>query len=242
MLIATTSLILGFSWLGAPGKLGLGMILLLVSTAAWFGFIQIEKRAEAPILDPQVLFNRVFITAASAGFLSFFGALGIMAYSPIFAQDVMKVSPSVSGSMLTPFTVILAVMGIVAGVLLARTKKYKWMYNIGYAIVTLALFTMWRFSAVTPVWLYMLVTAVAGFGLGAIPTVNTLVAQFAVQNVFWAWPWGPSFSSRWLAYPLLLPFWGWHKTALQRQRLKPFFPMEFCITLTAKQRHTEIYR
>lgn len=182
MLIATTSLIFGFSWLGAPGKLGLGVILLFVSTAAWFGFIQIEKQAEAPILDPQVLFNRVFITAAGTGFLSFFGALGILAYSPIFAQDVMQVSPSVSGSMLTPFTVIVALMGIMAGILLARTRKYKWMYNIGYAIVTLAMFTMWRFTATTPVWLYVLVTAVAGFGLGAIPTVNTLVAQFAVPR------------------------------------------------------------
>jgi len=30
--------------------------------------------------------------------------------------------------------------------------------------------------------LYVLVTSVAGFGLGAIPTINTLVAQFAVPR------------------------------------------------------------
>ena len=56
------------------------------------------------------------------------------------------------------------------------------MYNIGYAIVTIAMFIMWRFTADTPIWLYVLVTSVAGFGLGAIPTVNTLVAQFAVPK------------------------------------------------------------
>lgn len=182
MAIATTTLILGFSRLGAPGQIGVGVILLIISTFAWAGFIQIEKQAEAPILDPQVLFNRTFMTAAGAGLLSFFGMLGIMAYSPIFVQEVMRVSPAVSGSMLTPYTVLAAFLGIPAGFLIAKTKKYKWMYLIGYPIVTLALFAMWRFSADTPIWLYVLVTSVAGFGLGVIPTVNTLVAQFAVPR------------------------------------------------------------
>lgn len=182
MVLATTTLIFGASWLGSPGKLGFGVILLFVSIVAWLGFIRVEKKAEAPILDPQVLFNRTFATAAGAAFLSFFGLVGILAYSPIFVQEVMGISPTVSGSMLTPFTVLTAFMGIPAGFLLARTGKYKWMFNIGYAITTLALFAMWRFTAVTPIWLYVLVTAVAGFGLGAIPTVNTLVAQFAVPK------------------------------------------------------------
>lgn len=182
MVLAVTTLILGFSWLGRPDRLGTGAALLLVSVAAWVGFIQVEKRVEAPILDPQVLFNRTFITAAAASFLSLFGLLGIVAYSPIFVQDVMDISPTISGSMLTPFSMIMAFMGIPAGFLLARTGKYRWMYNAGYAIVTLCLFAMWRFSAATPIWVYVLVTSVAGFGLGAIPTINTLVAQFAVPR------------------------------------------------------------
>ena len=182
MAIATTTLIFGFSWLGVSGKLETGAILLVFSLAAWIGFIQIEKLAEAPILDPQVFQKRTFMTAAGAALLSFFGMLGIAAYSPIFVQSVMNINPTTSGSMLTPYTTLVAFLGIPAGFLLARTKKYKWMYNIGYAIVTIAMFIMWRFTADTPIWLYVLVTSVAGFGLGAIPTVNTLVAQFAVPK------------------------------------------------------------
>jgi hypothetical protein len=167
---------------GVPGQIGVSVTLLIISAIAWISFIQIEKRAEAPILDPQVLFNRSFMTAASAGMLSFFGTLGIVAYSPIFVQDVMRVSPTISGSMLTPYTVLVAFMGIPVGFLIAKTKRYKWMYLIGYPIVTLSLFVMWRFTASTPIWLYVLVTSVAAFGLGIIPTVNTLVAQFAVPR------------------------------------------------------------
>ena len=41
---------------------------------------------------------------------------------------------------------------------------------------------MWRFTADTPIWVYVLVTSAAGFGLGAIPTLNTLVVQFAMPK------------------------------------------------------------
>jgi len=182
MVVATTTLIVGFSWLGMPNKFGVGMLQLLVSLVAWIIFIQIEKRAEAPILDPQVLFNRTFVTAAVAGLLSFFGMVGIMGYSPIFVQEVMAVSPTISGSMLTPFSTLVAFIGIPVGFLPAKTKKYRWMYNFGYAVVTLALLAMWRFSASTPIWVYVLVTGIAGIGLGMIPTVNAVVAQFAVPK------------------------------------------------------------
>jgi MFS family permease len=182
MVIASATLIIGVSWLGSPNRQGLAIGLIVGSVIAWAVFIAIENRAEAPILDPQVLFNRTFLTAALSGFTSFFGLLGVMIYSPIFAQQVMGVSPTVSGTMLTPFSMLFAFMGVPAGFLLAKTKKYKWMYIGGYAILTAALFTMWRFTADTPVWLFVVTTAFVGFGNGVMPTVNTLVAQFAVPK------------------------------------------------------------
>jgi MFS family permease len=182
MVIASATLIIGVSWLGDPTRLGIGIGLVVVSVIAWVGFIAIENKAEAPILDPQVLFNRTFLTAAGAGFMSFFGLLGVMIYSPVFAQGVMGVSPAVSGSMLTPFSMLFAFMGVPAGFVLAKTKKYKWMFIAGYAILTVAMFIMWSFTAETPIWLFVVITALVGFANGVMPTINTLVAQFAVPR------------------------------------------------------------
>lgn len=182
MVLATSTLIFGFSWLGTPNKLGAGLIQLLISLVAWVVFIQLEKRAEAPILDPQVLFNRIFVTAAISGLLSFFGTVAITAYSPIFIQEVMAVSPTISGSMLTPFSTLVTFIGIPVGLLMAKTKKYRWMYIVGYALVTLVLLVMWRFTANTPIWMFVLVTSIAGIGLGMLPTINAVVAQFAVPK------------------------------------------------------------
>ena len=213
MVLATTTLFLGFSWLGVAGKLGSGVLLLVVSAAAWIGFIQIEKRGTAPILDPQVLFNRVFLTAAGASFLYYFGTLGIIAYSPIFVQDVMGISPAVGGSMLTPFTVIVAFMGIPAGFLLAKTGKYKWIYLLGYATAIVSMLAMWRFTAATPIWVYVLVTTAAGFGLGTMPTLNTLVAQYAVPKRLLGVAVGRCSSSRWWGFRWRRLSWAWRRTA-----------------------------
>lgn len=182
MTVATMALIFGFSWVGSPDRRLIGVVLLVISAVSWVVFVALENKAHDPILDPHLFANRTFRTVAATGMLSFFGSLGVTSYSTIFVQEVMQVSPTVSGSMLTPYTVLVAFMGIPAGFLLAKTKKYKWMYNISYALWAVAMFAMWRFTADTPIWVYVVVTVVAGFGFGTIPILNTLVAQFAVPK------------------------------------------------------------
>jgi MFS family permease len=56
------------------------------------------------------------------------------------------------------------------------------MYIVGYGLLTAMMFVMWTFTKGTPLALTILVTALAGLGLGTIPTINTLVAQFAVPR------------------------------------------------------------
>lgn len=180
LVIAAALMIFGVPNLGDPATRGLGIILTVASVAAFGAFYFVEKNAEAPVLDLRVLFNRTFITASMAGFFSLFGLLGIMIYGPVFAQEVMGVDPSTSGAIITPFSMLMTFMGIPAGFALAKTQTYKWMYNAGYTLLTVCMFVMWGFNADTPIWLFILVTGLAGFALGTIPTVNTLVAQFAV--------------------------------------------------------------
>lgn len=185
LLIAAAALmIFAFSWAGSRWPWGSIQIIgmLVVSIALWAAFLMVERKAAEPMLDPQVLGNRTFLTAALAGFMSFFGLLGIMVYYPLFVQNVMGQSATVSGSALTPFSFLMAFMGVPAGLLLAKTKKYKWMYVAGYGLLTAMMFVTWTFTKSTPLVLTIIVTALAGLGLGTIPTINTLVAQFAVPR------------------------------------------------------------
>lgn len=182
--LASGGLILAFSWGGTvfPWVSVQIVGLLAASVILWAAFLWAEARAAEPMLDPQVLTNRTFITAALAALASFLGLIGIMAYYPLFLQGVQGASATLSGQIITPFGVLMAFTGVPAGLLLARTKRYKWMYVGGYGLLTAAMFGMFTFTAATPIWLGILVTSVAGLGLGTIPTLNTLVAQFALPR------------------------------------------------------------
>jgi len=181
---ASATMIIGFSWAGSEYSwTSIRVIgLFVTSLSFWTIFLCVESRLDEPMLDPQVFRNRRFLTAALAGFISYFGFLGVLRYYPLFLQGVQGTSATLSGMVITPFGILMAFIGVPTGYLLARTKRYKWMYVTGYGILTGAIFAMVPFDIETPLWLGILVTALAGLGLGSIPTINTLVAQFSVPK------------------------------------------------------------
>lgn len=182
--IASSTMILSFSWAGtmypwdSPQVIGL----LITSVIFWALFLWVETRAAEPMLDPQVLTNRTFITAAMAGLLSLFGLTAVMVYFPLFLQGVQAVGATLSGQVMTPFSLLMAFMGVPAGLLLARTRRYRWMYIPGYGILTAVMFGMATLTGKTPLLWCFVISTLAGLGLGAIPTVNALVAQYAVPR------------------------------------------------------------
>lgn len=184
MTFASSALIFGFSFAGTTYPWASVQVigLLALSLIFSFFFIRAEAKAAEPILDLQVLRNRSFITVSGAGLLSFFGSIGIMLYYPLLMQGIQGVSAMRSGQILTPYGVLSSFIGVPTGFLLARTKHYKWMYVIGYAIMAAAMCGMIFFDSDTSILWGLLVCTLSGVGLGAIPTINTLVVQYAVPK------------------------------------------------------------
>jgi MFS family permease len=182
--LASSTMILAFSWAGSVYSWNSIPIiaLLCASVISWSVFLWIEGKADEPMLDLQVLTNRTFLIAAVSALISYFSCLGILMYFPLFLQGVQNASATLSGKIITPFSMLMSFTGVPAGYLLSRTKRYKPMYITGYGILTFAAFCMVTFSAETPTWLEIVVISIAGLGLGAIPTMNTLVAQFALPK------------------------------------------------------------
>jgi MFS family permease len=182
--VASSATILGFSFAGTTypwasvqviGLLGAGLLF-------WVLFFKAEEHADEPIMDPQVFRNRTFLTVAVSGMLSFIGLMAVMMYYPIFLQGVQGMTVMRSGQILTPLNVLMAFMGVPTGFILARTKRYKWMYIMGYGLLTAVMFGIVFFDSGTPVYVSVVAVVLAGFGLGTIPTINTLVAQWAVPK------------------------------------------------------------
>jgi len=56
------------------------------------------------------------------------------------------------------------------------------MYVSGYGLLTAVIFGIVFFDSETPIFVAVLAAALAGLGLGVIPTINTLVVQWAVPK------------------------------------------------------------
>jgi MFS family permease len=177
--IALAAMIIGLSLAGTTYPWASVQVigLLALSLVFWLVFIWYETGAEEPVLDPQVFRNRIFLTVAGASLFSFFGQIGIIMYFPMFLQGVQSRSTTLSGSIITPFSVIMAAVGIATGFLLARTKRFKWMYVLGFGLATADMFGIALFNEGTSIILILISAGVIGVGLGAVPTINTLVVQ-----------------------------------------------------------------
>jgi MFS family permease len=156
--------------------------LLAVSVVFWALFVKAESGAQEPLLDLQVLRNRSFVTIASACLLSAFGMAGLMVYYPLLMQGVQGASATLYGKIITPGTVLMNFIGVPTGFILARTRRYKWMFILGYGFTLAIMVALIFFNAATPIFWGFLAITLAGISMGAIPTLNTLVAQYAVPK------------------------------------------------------------
>ena len=182
--IAASTTIIGFSLAGSPYPWASAPIVLLFGTSFvfWVLFFRAEYHGDEPILDPAVLRNRSFNTVALASFLSFIGQMGMLMYFPMFLQGVQGISAMRSGQIITPYSVLMAFIGVPVGFLMGRSKKFKWMYILSYGLLTIDMFGLILLKSDTPAMWSAAAATLAGIGLGAIPTVNTMVVQNALPK------------------------------------------------------------
>jgi MFS family permease len=182
--VASSTIILAFSVAGTiyPWSSRQVLGLFVVSAIFWVLFIRTEARAEEPILDLQVLRNRTFLTIASACFLSAFGMTALMIYYPLLMQGIQGASATITGWIMTPGNVLMNFLGVPTGFIIARTKRYKWMFLAGYGLAMIVMSGLILFNGQTPIsWGFVVIT-LSLIGMGCIPTLNTLVVQYAVPK------------------------------------------------------------
>jgi MFS family permease len=105
---------------------------------------------------------------------------GAIIYIPVFAQGIVGVSATHSGLILTPMMIGLIGASSIAGQIISRTGRYKFLAIFGTAVTTLAMYWFSSISADTPSLLLTARMILLGIGLGSTMPIFTL----AVQNAF----------------------------------------------------------
>lgn len=183
-LIAATlvPLLLALSWGGSQYAWDSAMVLGLfgVAAAALAAFIWAEYKAKEPIIPLGLFKNPVFTSSMIVLFLMGAAMFGAIIYIPLFGQLVQGVSATDSGTILTPLMIGLIGASVVAGQIIAKTGKYRFMALAGTALLALSLLWLSRLTVGTSHWGLVEQMVALGISLG----LTMPVFNIAVQNAF----------------------------------------------------------
>ncbi|GHO99277.1 hypothetical protein KSF_093250 [Reticulibacter mediterranei] len=177
---ATTCLLLGLTWgssqtyawasLQVDGILGASAVLL-------FFFFLAERRAREPILPLHLFRNQIFAADALLALLVYMILLGLAVYLPLFLQGVLGISATSAGMSITPFLICVTVGATLSGWLIAILKRYQVVIIGGTFIMTCGVFLLTQLTSTTGLLAVIVVTSMAGLGIGSIFSVLYVAAQ-----------------------------------------------------------------
>ncbi|PKM71464.1 MAG: MFS transporter [Firmicutes bacterium HGW-Firmicutes-17] len=149
-----------------------GTLLLLVV------FYRIEKKAVEPIVPLEIL-TKTNQMVNSISFLLAAVLIGADVYLPIYLQNVLGFSPTVSGLALISMTITWLIASVVLGRLIIRHGG-RTVTIIATVILLLGILLLPTMGIQTPLILVILYVAIIGFGMGGAMTILTILIQESV--------------------------------------------------------------
>ncbi|MFT3862322.1 MDR family MFS transporter [Micropruina sp.] len=184
MSLGVTSTLLAVSWGGTTypwaspmivGLLGAGALLLTL-------FVFIELRVPEPVVPLRLFRSSIFTFANLGAFGMSMVMFGAILYVPIYAQGVLAVNASTSGLITLPLMLGLVLVGLLAGILITRTGRYKELMLVGAVLLGVGVLMLVRLNASSSAWDVVGGVGLIGVGLGALSQQYTLVVQNAVAR------------------------------------------------------------
>lgn len=152
-----------------------------LAIASFIIFIKVESREESPLLQLSIFRNRLFSLSILCGFLLFVSMNCSNIILPFYFQDVIKLSPSVTGLYMMTYPVVLAVVAPLSGHISDKIGS-ELLTFVGLMIFSIGFFLM---AAVTqsfhPVKLIIII-AVMALGNGMFQSPNNSMIMSSVPR------------------------------------------------------------
>ena len=180
-------LMIALSWGGSSYGWGspliMGMLVISVIMAVVFVFT--ELRVKNPIMPMGIYGNSIVSISFIASFFIGFGMFGGITFIPLFFQGVLGVSPSASGSFLTPMMLSMVIGAAIGGQALSRIGgHYRIQGLIAIGFMTIGVFLVSRMTSDTSQHSVIFNIILFGFGLGNTFPVFTIAVQNATPRSF----------------------------------------------------------
>jgi EmrB/QacA subfamily drug resistance transporter len=180
--IGLTALVLalveGNAWgWGSPRILSL----LVAAVAAVVAFVVIERRVKAPMVNFSFFASRTFLGANVVGFFVSFAMLAQFFFLALYMQNILHYSPLQAGIRFLPSTLVLVVMGPLAGRLTDRVGPRP-LLTTGLLIVSAAILIQSGITVHTSYLRLLPGFVLMGLGIGLVMSPMSTAAMNAVDR------------------------------------------------------------
>ncbi len=180
--IGLTALVLalveGNSWHWGSVRIISLLVLAVVSLTA---FVAIERRVRVPTVDFSFFRSRTSLGANLVGFLVSFAMFAQFFFLTLYMQNVLHYSPLETGVRFLPATVVIIIMGPLAGRLTDRVGARPLM-TLGLVIIAGAMFIQSRLTVHTGYGLLLPGFVLMGMGMGLVMSPMSTAAMNAVDR------------------------------------------------------------
>jgi MFS family permease len=136
----------------------MGIAVVALAGAAW-----VEQRVPAPILDPALLRNRVFVFANISFMICMLALFAVSFLLPFYLEELRGFDTLRSGLLLTPLPLTLALVAPISGALADRMGS-RWLAPLGLAIACAGLLLLGGLTQTKSISYLILCLIVTGKG------------------------------------------------------------------------------
>jgi len=172
------ALVEGNSWhWGSPAIIAL----LLTAAICLVAFVQIELRSRAPMVDFGFFRSRSFVGANVVAFLVSFAMLAMFFFMALYLQNIVGYTPLQTGLRFLPTTLVIIVMGPLAGRLTDRVGPRP-LITAGMVIVAASLFIQSHITVHSGYGLLLPGFLLMGLGMGLVMSPMSTAGMNAVDR------------------------------------------------------------
>ena len=206
LITSVTSMLLALSWGGTLYTWSSYHILVpLILGFAGLGLFHTYEATiwcKEPTLPPHIFTNRTTAIAIILGFIHNMLLFWVVYFLPIYFQGILGSSSARAGVQLLPTVIMSIPIGIVAGVTISSTGRYRPIHFLGFALIAigLGLFTILDENTSVAEWVIFQLICAIGLGLlitAILPAVQVDLPEKDVGHATAAYAFMKSYGAIW---------------------------------------------
>jgi EmrB/QacA subfamily drug resistance transporter len=154
---------------------------LIITIVSIICFIKLEKKIENPLLDLSIFKNSLFSISIICALISFLTIGSNNIIQPFYLQDVLGLSPDISGIYMMIYPVILAVIAPLSGYLSDKIGS-EILTLLGLIFMMIGLGGMATITENTAITYYIVSVAIMALGNGLFQSPNTSLVMSTVPK------------------------------------------------------------